>query len=227
MSRKRYSSVARKVKRTRFLSRVEKLETRSLLSGSPIQLAPIGVLPLADGAEISAYDAASQRLFVTGESLHIVSMADPQDPAQVGTVDLGDTTSVAVSNGLVAAAVPAIPKTESTTPERSFTRKRVCRFGNLPRGREARPTARTSAAWSASQLTCQYYGPRLTAVSRLNVMLPESPPQPIAMAFSRRDDFGVRPTKQTERKTELTVWIGISFFSARATRREARWRNRY
>jgi hypothetical protein len=63
------------------------------------------VLPPADGAEISACDAASQRLFVTGDSLHIVDMVDPQNPAEIGTVPIGDTTSVAVSNGLVAAAI--------------------------------------------------------------------------------------------------------------------------
>lgn len=112
VSRKPCSSVARKGKRTRFLPRVEQLEIRSLLNGNPIQLAPIGVLPLADGAEISAYDAASQRLVVTGDSLHIVDMADPQNPAEIGTVPIGDTTSVAVSNGLVAAAVPADPQTD-------------------------------------------------------------------------------------------------------------------
>jgi DNA-binding beta-propeller fold protein YncE len=112
MSGKRYSPVPRKGKRTRFLPRVEQLEIRSLLNGNPIQLAPIGVLPLVDGAEISAYDAASRRLFVTGESLHIVDLADPQNPAEIGTVPVGGTTSVAVSNGLVAAAVPADPQTD-------------------------------------------------------------------------------------------------------------------
>lgn len=68
------------------------------------------------GAEISAYDRKSKRLFVTnaGEaSLAVVDLSNPALPATVATLTFGTTvTSVAVHNGLVAVGVPASPKTD-------------------------------------------------------------------------------------------------------------------
>ena len=76
-----------------------------------------GSLALA-GAEISAFDAASERLFTTSNvGLQVVSLVNPEAPALITTVDfttLGfattDITSVAVKNGIVAVALPAADK---------------------------------------------------------------------------------------------------------------------
>lgn len=63
-------------------------------------------------AEISSYDPGSKRLFVTNitkNTLDIVNMADPVAPVPVSSVDMapygGGINSVAVKNGVVAAAV--------------------------------------------------------------------------------------------------------------------------
>lgn len=68
--------------------------------------------------EISAYDPATQRAFLTFAErnyLEIVSLANPAAPVKVGTIDLSpwneggrtaSATSVDVYNGVVAAAVP-------------------------------------------------------------------------------------------------------------------------
>ncbi len=60
------------------------------------------------GAEISAYDPATKRLFVTGPQLQILDISNPITPTLVSTVPI-EATSVAVSHGLVAASVPANP----------------------------------------------------------------------------------------------------------------------
>jgi 2',3'-cyclic-nucleotide 2'-phosphodiesterase (5'-nucleotidase family)/DNA-binding beta-propeller fold protein YncE len=71
----------------------------------------LATLELAEGAEINAFDKASQKLFVvSGEPvLQIVDVSNPTTPAALAPVDLsayGDgINSVAVYNGLVAAAV--------------------------------------------------------------------------------------------------------------------------
>lgn len=75
--------------------------------------AKIGSLELADGAEINAYDAGTQKLFVvSGEpTLQVVSLTDPTAPEFLGAIDLSafgaGINSVAVFDGLVAAAVEA------------------------------------------------------------------------------------------------------------------------
>ncbi len=77
-----------------------------------------GTINLA-GAEISAFDPASDRLFVTSSSgLQVVSLTNPASPTLITTVDftaLGfastDITSVAVRNGIVAVALPNADKT--------------------------------------------------------------------------------------------------------------------
>jgi DNA-binding beta-propeller fold protein YncE len=72
------------------------------------------------GAEISAFDPASDRLFVTSSSgLQVVNLANPAAPTLITTVDfttLGfattDVTSVAVKNGIVAVALPDADKSQ-------------------------------------------------------------------------------------------------------------------
>lgn len=68
-------------------------------------------------AEITAYDAATQRLFVTNsESIEILDFSDPNNISSIATVALppntDDVQSVAVSNGILAAAVAADPSTD-------------------------------------------------------------------------------------------------------------------
>jgi alkaline phosphatase/methionine-rich copper-binding protein CopC len=67
-----------------------------------------------DGAEISAFDAASGRLFVTSfAGLQVVSVDDHLQMTLLGTIPLGsnDLNSVSVKNGIVAVAVAASDKT--------------------------------------------------------------------------------------------------------------------
>jgi hypothetical protein len=84
------------------------------------------------GAEKSAYDPASRRLFETdagGRKVDVVDLSDPESPAGAGSIDVtpyGESpTSVAVRDGVVAVAVAADPKTDpgrscsSTRPARS------------------------------------------------------------------------------------------------------------
>ncbi|MGD9880243.1 MAG: choice-of-anchor I family protein [Reyranella sp.] len=78
----------------------------------------VGSLGLA-GAEISAFDPGSDRLFTTSNAgLQVVDLANPSNPTLIATVDfttLGfatkDVTSVAVKGGIVAVALPAADKT--------------------------------------------------------------------------------------------------------------------
>jgi alkaline phosphatase len=68
-----------------------------------------------DGAEISAFDAASGRLFVTSFSgIQVVSVDADLQMTLLGTISLGtnDVNSVAVKNGIVAVAVAAADKTQ-------------------------------------------------------------------------------------------------------------------
>lgn len=70
------------------------------------------------GAEISAFDPATMRLFITNagdQSVDVVDISDPGAPVQVTVIDvssLGGPNSVAAHNGLVAVAVEADPKTD-------------------------------------------------------------------------------------------------------------------
>ena len=81
-------------------------------------LKPIGVFgdPIFDegAAEIAAFDAASQQIFITNanaNTIDIVSIADPTSPSFVSQIDLnpfgGGVNSVAFSNGFLAVAVEA------------------------------------------------------------------------------------------------------------------------
>lgn len=88
---------------------------------SELDLEPLGRAVLG-GAEIAAYDAKSQRAFVTdavANELHIIDLLEPAAPIEIETLDLSPygagPNSVAVSpafGGLVAVAVEAAPKTD-------------------------------------------------------------------------------------------------------------------
>ncbi|MBU8539284.1 choice-of-anchor I family protein [Falsiroseomonas tokyonensis] len=72
------------------------------------------------GAEISAFDPGSNRLFVTSSAgLQVVDLSNPAEPVLLTTIDftdLGfattDITSVAVANGVVAVALPNADKAQ-------------------------------------------------------------------------------------------------------------------
>lgn len=69
--------------------------------------------------EITAYDAATQRLFVTNsvtQSLQVVDVSDPATPVLVNTIPLfGDPTHVSAKDGIVAVGVVAATKTDPGT----------------------------------------------------------------------------------------------------------------
>ena len=89
----------------------------STTATNALTFAEAGRINLA-GAEISAYDPASKWLFVTSNTgLQVVSLANPAQPVLVTTLNfttLGfattDITSVAVSNGVLAVALPNADK---------------------------------------------------------------------------------------------------------------------
>lgn len=67
-------------------------------------------------AEVVAHDPGTQRLFVVNgadETVDVLDAADPTAPVFLGVLELtGAPTSVAVSDGVVAVAVPADPESE-------------------------------------------------------------------------------------------------------------------
>lgn len=77
---------------------------------SSINLFPIGTFE-GPGAEISAFDPGSDRLFVIsgGTELQVLDLSDPSNPALIGVLDVsaygGGANSVTVKNGIVAIAV--------------------------------------------------------------------------------------------------------------------------
>ena len=96
------------------------------LAGAPppktIALTPIGVYRSnvfdGAGAEISAYDAASRRLFVVNVAQHridVLDISNPTAPFLAHTIDVSqwgsNANSVATHDGIVAIAVQANPKT--------------------------------------------------------------------------------------------------------------------
>ena len=69
-------------------------------------------------AEITAYDATTQRLFVVNSvigTVDVLNLANPSAPTKVGTIDISglgaSVNSVAASDGLVALAIEATAKT--------------------------------------------------------------------------------------------------------------------
>ena len=83
---------------------------------SALNLEQIGTLDTG-GAEISAYDSFSRRLFVTnaaGSSVAIVDASNPAQLVRVGTIDvsaLGSPNSVAAHRGIIAVAIEDAVKT--------------------------------------------------------------------------------------------------------------------
>lgn len=79
-----------------------------------VEVEKIGALAGLSGAEISAYDPASGKLFITsGDGLEVIDLSDPGNPSAGTLIDpaadgasASDVTSVAVHGGVVAAAVP-------------------------------------------------------------------------------------------------------------------------
>src|SRR5690606_25729165 len=90
------------------------LDEESLAPGQ-LRIRELSSLPLA-GAEISAFDPASKRIFVTcNTGLQIVDLSNPLTPTLLETVSFttpeiglnsSDVTSVSVHGGVVAVAVP-------------------------------------------------------------------------------------------------------------------------
>lgn len=91
------------------------------LAGAQITLAPIGTyetLVFDEGAaEIVAYDTDSERLFVSNadyNTIDVLDISDPANPSLIHAIDLdvyGDgINSIAVRDGILAAAVEADPK---------------------------------------------------------------------------------------------------------------------
>lgn len=70
-------------------------------------------------AEISAYDAATRRLFVTNSldrTLEVIDLTNPAAPVKINTIPLGgDPTHVSVKNGVVAVGVVAAVTTDPGT----------------------------------------------------------------------------------------------------------------
>jgi hypothetical protein len=85
------------------------------LADSTVKLQKLGGVAIP-GAEISAYDPASRRVFSTdfaNKKVHILDARDPSLMVSVGSIDvstLGAPNSVAVSRGLVAVAIQASDK---------------------------------------------------------------------------------------------------------------------
>jgi uncharacterized protein len=82
------------------------IQNSASADGNGIHLTEIGRYDTT-GAEISAYDPATKRLFVTGAgaNVEILDLSNPSNPALFKTLFF-DATSVAVKNGIVAIAVP-------------------------------------------------------------------------------------------------------------------------
>ncbi|MGB7415007.1 MAG: esterase-like activity of phytase family protein, partial [Thermosynechococcaceae cyanobacterium] len=89
----------------------------SVLAGLSLKvsgpLKNIGRVALENGAEINAYDPASQKLFiVSGQTkLQIVDLSNPTAPVVLESIDLsvfgGGANSVAIKNGVIAVAIAA------------------------------------------------------------------------------------------------------------------------
>jgi hypothetical protein len=103
------------------------LALAALLSGGPtvaqsVDLVPLGTYAsgIVGGSEIVTHDPSTQRLFITNggaNRIDIVNVADPAAPALLSSIDLapfgGNVNSVAVKDGLLAAAVAS---NNPTTP---------------------------------------------------------------------------------------------------------------
>ena len=90
-------------------------EVEPPVASDPDLFQRIGGLTGLSGAEVSAFDAASQRLFVTDGSttLQVFDLSDPANPAALSPIDVSTfgtgANSVAVSGGVIAVAIQANP----------------------------------------------------------------------------------------------------------------------
>jgi hypothetical protein len=104
------------------------LASLSLAGAAPkdLSIAAIGSVAAGDyqasAAEIAAHDPETQRVFVVNAQLaqiDVVSIADPANPAIIGSLDVKPfgavANSVAVSKGLIAVAVEGAVKTDPGT----------------------------------------------------------------------------------------------------------------
>jgi YVTN family beta-propeller protein len=86
-----------------------------------VKLTPIGTYGAGlfdeSAAEIPAYDPLSQRLFVTsaGEGIDVLDLSDPFNPTLSHQIALPGVNSIAIHNGLIAAAVEDATKTNHGT----------------------------------------------------------------------------------------------------------------
>ena len=114
------------------------MEARRVLS---ITLTPLGTYESGifddSAAEIVAYDAGSEQLFVTNSAekrVDVLDASDPAAPTWVASLDTGENpTSVTVSEGLVAISVVADPETNPGT--RATAQKRDGQSGGLMKSR--------------------------------------------------------------------------------------------
>lgn len=94
-------------------------------------------------AEISAYDPLTKKLFVINavkSSIDVVNMEDPFNLVYEGEISIaaygGGVNSVSVNNGLLAAAVEALPKTDPgkvvVWNTKDLTERAVVSVGSLP-----------------------------------------------------------------------------------------------
>jgi hypothetical protein len=87
----------------------------TVLADSTLKLSKLGAVAIP-GAEISAYDPFTRRVFATdsaGKKVHIIDARDPAHLVPVGVIDvaaLGSPNSVAVNRGLVAVAIQSNDK---------------------------------------------------------------------------------------------------------------------
>lgn len=94
--------------------------TLTLTYAAPLDIQPLATLSLA-GAEISAFDPGSKRIFVTANTgLQIVDVSEPANPTLISTINFTDhglpatdVTSVSVAGGVAAVAIPAPVKTDN------------------------------------------------------------------------------------------------------------------
>jgi predicted extracellular nuclease/2',3'-cyclic-nucleotide 2'-phosphodiesterase (5'-nucleotidase family) len=84
-----------------------------------LEITELSSITLTSGAEISAFDPTTDRLFVTSDAgLQVVNFANPTTPVQLATIDLvalglgsNNVSSVAFKGGVLVAAIIATDKT--------------------------------------------------------------------------------------------------------------------
>ncbi|MEN3940064.1 choice-of-anchor I family protein [Prosthecobacter sp. SYSU 5D2] len=96
------------------------LRDASIVTRGPLKLGRVSTFELA-GAEISAYDPATKRVFATSDvGLQVIDLSNPAEPVLLTTLTFteapislnsSDVTSVDIHNGVLAVAVPNGDKT--------------------------------------------------------------------------------------------------------------------